>query len=181
MLLLLEPSWLQQDGLRLFFFLTCAIAVFAIARWASSKSESSYTLPPPANPDPKLSFTPVPDPDGDLHPRMRIRGVEIRSFYFATFNALTGPLDPESFCDELTVEVEYLESGNLSTWGFTVGTPRGFEALLREKHWQQIYSPSVFVFQKYDLAKIREAVVERIEIDSSIKPEDTSSAADRVG
>ena len=112
---------------------------------------------------------------------MRIGGVEIRSFYFATFNALTGPPDPESFCDELTVEVEYVETGNLGTWEFTVGTPKGFEALLHEKHWQQLYSPSVFVFQKYDLAKIREAVVERIEIDSSIKPEDRSNTPDRVG
>lgn len=181
MTLLIQTSWLQQDGPRFLFFVTCAIAVFALARWAGGKSESSYTLPPPVDPDPKLSFTAVPDPDGDVHPRMRIRGVEIRSFYFATFNALTGPPDPDSFCDELTVEIEYLETGNLSTWGFTVGTPKGFEALLREKHWQQLYSPAVFVFQKYNLAKIREAVVERIEIDSSIKPEDTASITDRVG
>ncbi len=181
MLVVLESSWLQQDGPRLFLFASCAIAVFALARWAGKKSESSYTLPPPADLDLKIPFVPVPDPDADLHPRMRIRGVEIRSFYFATFNALTGPPDPESFCDELTVEIEYLETGNLSTWGFTVGTPKGFETLLREKNWQQLYSPAVFVFQKYDLAKIREAVVERIEIESSIKPEDTSSAADRVG
>jgi hypothetical protein len=179
--MIFQSSWLQQDGPRLLFFVTCAIAIFALARWASNKSESTYTLPMPGNPDPKLSFTPVPDPDGDVHPRMRIRGVEIRSFYFSSFNALTGPPDPESFCAELTVEVEYLETGNLSSWGFTVGTPKGFEALLREKHWQQIYSPAVFVFQKYDLAKIREAVVERIEIDSSIKPEDTASAPDLIG
>ncbi len=112
---------------------------------------------------------------------MRIRGIEIRSFYFGAFNALTGPPDPECFCDELTVEVEYLETGYLSRWQFTVGTPKGFEALLREKNWQQIYSPAVFVFQKYDLVKIREAVVERIEIDSSLKPEDTSGAVDRIG
>lgn len=181
MTLVIQSSWLQQDGPRLLFFVTCAVAVFALARWAGSKSESSYTLPPPVDPDPKLLFTPVPDPNGDVHPRMRIRGVDIRSFYFGTFNALTGPPDPESFCDELTVEVEYLETGNVSTWGFTVGTPKGFEALLREKHWQQLYSPAVFVFQKYDLARIREAVVERIEIDSSIRPEDTSTPADRVG
>jgi hypothetical protein len=175
-----QTSWLQQDGPKLLVFATCAIAVFALARWAGSKSESSYTLPPPTA-DPKLSFTPVPDPDGDVHPRMRIRGVEIRSFYFGTFNALTGPPDPESFCDELTVEIEYVETGDLSTWGFTVGTPKGFEALLREKKWQLLYSPAVFIFQRYDLAKIREAVVERIEIDSSIKPEDKSSAADLIG
>jgi hypothetical protein len=181
MTLLLQSSWLQQDGLRLFFFATCAIVVFALVRWASSRSESSFTLPPSIDSDPKLSFTPVPDPDGDLHPRMRIRGVEIRSFYFATFNALTGPPDPDSFCDELTIEVEYLETGNLSIWEFTVGTPQGFEAVLHEKHWQQLYSPAVFVFQKYDLAKIREAVVERIEIDSSIKREDTPRTTDRIG
>lgn len=178
--MVLQSSWLQQDGPKLVVFATCAIAVFALARWASNKSESSY-LPPPVDPDPKLPFTAVPDPDGDIHPRMRIRGVEIRSLYFSTFNALTGPPDPESFCDELTVEIEYVETGNLSTWGFTVGTPKGFEALLRYKHWEQLYSPAVFVFQKYDLAKIREAVVERIEIESSIKPEDTSSTTDRVG
>jgi hypothetical protein len=179
--MILQTSWFQQDGPRLLFFLACAIAVFAIARWAGKKSEISYTLPPPAAADPKISFVPVPDPDGDVHPRMLIGGVEIRAFYFKTFNALTGPPDPESFCDELTVEVEYVETGNRSQWGFTVGTPKGFEVLLREKNWKFLYSPAVFVFQKYDLAKIREAVVERIEIDSSIKPEDTSSIADRVG
>jgi hypothetical protein len=181
MTLLIQNSWLHQDGPRLLFFMTCAIAVFAIARWAGNKSESSYTVPPPADPAPKLSFVPVPDPDGDIHPRMRVGGVEVRAFYFKTFNALTGPADPESFCDELTIEVEFVETGNRSQWGFTVGTPKGFEALLREKSWQFLYSPAVFVVQKYDLAKIREAVVERIEIDSSIKPEDTSSIADRVG
>ena len=181
MILALQTSWLQQDGPKLFFFASCAIAVFALARWASSKSESSYGLPSPADPNPKMSFVPVPDPDGELHPRMRVGGVEIRSFYFKTFNALTGPPDPESFCDELTVEVEHIDTGNRSLWGFTVGTPKGFESLLREKKWQLLYSPAVFVFQKYDLAKIREAVVERIEIDSSIKPEDTSSIADHVG
>ena len=181
MILLVQSSWLQQDGVKLLAFASCAIGLFALARWAGRKSESSYTLPPPVPSEPKLSFTPVPDPDGDLHPRMQIRGVEIRAFYFASFNALTGPPNPESFCDELTVEVEFVETGNLSTWEFTVGTPKGFETLLREKSWQQIYSPAVFVFQKYDLAKIREAVVERIEIDSSMKPEDPSSIANRVG
>ena len=176
-----EPSWLAQDGLKLLLFATCAVAVFALTRWASRKSESYYEFPTQPDSDPKLSVTPGPDPVGELHPRMRVGGVEIRSFYFHTFNAMTGPPDPESFCDELTVEVEYLETGNRSQWEFTVGTPRGFEALLREKKWQQMYSPAVFVFQKYDLAKIREAVVERIEIDSSIKPEDTPHIADHVG
>jgi hypothetical protein len=118
MALIIQTSWFSQDGPRLLFFLTCAIAVFAVARWAGKKSEISYTVPPPAN---------------------------------------------------------------RSQWGFTVGTPKGFEITLREKNWKFLYSPAVFVFEKYDLTKIREAVVERIEIDSSIKPEDTSSIADRVG
>jgi hypothetical protein len=172
-------NWLREDGAKLFFFFSCVLGVFALARWVSSKSESPYGPPAPSDQEPNLSF--VPDPDGDLHPRMRIGGVEIRSFYFKTFNALTGPLDPESFCDELTVEVEHLDTGNRSLWGFTVGTPEGFAALLREKNWKLFYSPAVFVFERYDLERIRAAVVERIQLESTGAPEDTSDSAGSAG
>jgi hypothetical protein len=187
---LYESNWLREDGAKLFFFATCFLGVLALARWASRKSESSYTPPSPSTEIVSSQILdssqyskryPDPDPNAEVHPRVQIGEIEVRSFYFSTFNAMTGPPDPEVFCDELTVEITHLSTGNKSTWGYTVGTPKGLEALMREKHWSLLYAPDMFVFATYDLKAIRQAVVDKIEISLSPNPEQASDAAGFTG
>jgi hypothetical protein len=93
---------------------------------------------------------------------MRFGKIELRKFYMREFDAIKGPPDPFEFVDEVTAEVEHLETGGLSTWEFTVGTPSGFARLLESKSWESFFSPEVFVVRKYELEIVREMIVDHI-------------------
>lgn len=176
LLVLVEwPQWLQQDGAKLLLFAFGVVALLVVARWASKRSESTYEFPPQESA--KETSRGVPFPDSELHPRMKVGKYEIRKLYFDSFQPMTGPPDPDSFCGELVVEVEHLETGGISTWGFTVGTPAGFDAKLTSKQWKLMYAPDVFVVRRYDLDQIRAAVIDHITIANEPIPEKASDEA----
>jgi hypothetical protein len=182
------PQWLQHDGAKLFFFGSVFFALLVAARWASSKSESSYQIPDGDSPEitndqslpsalPNATSHGVPLADSELHPRMRLGKYEIRKLYFDTFEAMTGPPSPDSFCDELTIEVEDCDTGYTSTWGFTVGTPSGIDAKMISKQWKIMYLPEILVVRRYDLDQIRNAVMDQITVATDPIPEKASEDA----
>jgi hypothetical protein len=180
---LYESNWLREDGAKLFFFGACFIGVLALAKWASRASESSYEPPDPTAPsdhDAVVDSVPQrasPDPFEEVHPPIQIGNIEIRALFFSTFNAFSGPPDPTAFCDELTVEIEHLDTADRSIWHFIVGTPKGFENHMRERGWGAMYAPQVFVFSRYNLEAIRQEIVDRIQIGLSPTPDEASKAA----
>jgi len=163
--LALLPAFLASDeGKLIGFILLCAVLLFGSriifrrggtdAMATTDFTKTPYTLPEQsANPEQQAA----------LHPEMQFDKLKLRKFYFAKLDAMSGPPDPFEFADELTVEVEQVDSGNRSTWQFTVGTPAGFARLLEHKEWESFYSPETFVIRKYELDMVREMVMEHIE------------------
>lgn len=164
--LALLPAFLASDESKLvLFILVCAVLLFG-SRLFSRRHQSDGTMSAT-----DFTQTPYRIPEQlddslermELHPEMQFDKLKLRKFYFAKLDAMTGPPDPFEFADELTVEVEHADSGNRSTWQFTVGTPAGFARLLEHKEWESFYSPETFVIRKYELEMVREMVMEHIE------------------
>ena len=79
---------------------------------------------------------------------------------------------PSSFVDDITVEVYFKHTGSVFENTYTVATPAGLGQLLRDKEWDILYSPEIFIVNRYDLKLIRETILEHI-------MDDFRAAADR--
>lgn len=88
--------------------------------------------------------------------------VRVTQFNFAHFDAVPGPPDPDSFADELIVELYDSVSDFRWTSTYVVATPAGIRKLMDEERWSFFYATEVFVVRRYDLQTIREAVLGRI-------------------
>jgi hypothetical protein len=88
--------------------------------------------------------------------------VRVTQFNFAHFDAVPGPPDPESFADELIVELYDSVSDFRWTSTYVVATPAGIRKLMDEERWSFFYATEIFVVRRYDLQTIREAVYGRI-------------------
>jgi hypothetical protein len=88
--------------------------------------------------------------------------VQVTQFNFAHFDALPGPPDPESFADELILELYDSVSDFRWTATYVVATPAGIRKLMDEERWNFFYATEIFIVRKYDLQLIREAVYGRI-------------------
>ena len=161
------PSWLADvnSGKMLLFF-GALVGLILLGRWISSRSDVSVH-------DPALmshTSTPAvhaveppdkPHPDSPVHSETDFGPVILRKFYFGNFDALSGPADPASFVDEVTIEVVFKDTGVVVENTFTVATPLGLSQLMAAKEWGILYSPDVFVVTRYDLQTLREAIMER--------------------
>ena len=95
--------------------------------------------------------------------------VVLRKLYFNGFDAASGPADPLSFVDDVTLEVYFKQTGALFENTYTVATPAGLTQLLRDKDWDILYSPEIFIVNRYDLKLIRETILERMLDDSELR------------
>ncbi|HWR35110.1 MAG TPA: hypothetical protein VN622_04470 [Clostridia bacterium] len=166
---LLISEWLASDNAKLLLFIVLCVVVFAGSRlFLKARNRTGNEQQGFGSAGDFASFSESADshkpgrPNTSVHPTMRVGNLEIRKFYLANFDAMTGPPDPFEFADELTVEIEHVGTGNRSTWQFTVGTPAGFARLLENQKWESFYSPQVFVVRKYELEMVREMVMEHI-------------------
>jgi len=160
--------------------IACAIGLYGLARWARTATEggdftqnvdSSLQVPPQ---DPSWSSGPAPVVPAEVSfgPEPQLGPVRITKFYFSKFDLAAGPQDPDSFYDELFVEVYDPDSGSRWMQSYGVATPRGLEEILKDKDWNYLYANGIIVVPRYDLAPIREAVVARIAEDNEVfKPE----------
>lgn len=158
--LFLLPDWLASDSSKLLLFAFAIVALFVIMRIVSKRSETAQQFAPhefgAAERQVEASGAPA------VHEPVRFDKIELRSFYMREFDVMKGPPDPFEFVDEVTAEVEHLETGERSTWEFTVGTPSGFARLLENKSWESFYSPEMFVLRKYELEIVREMIADHI-------------------
>ena len=160
-LLLVLPAWLASDSSKLLLFITAIAALYVIMRIVARRSETAQQFPAhdfgAAERNAQISST-----GPAVHQPMKFDKIELRSFYMREFDATTGPPDPFEFVDEITAEVDHLETGARSKWEFTIGTPSGFARLLEGKGWESFFSPEVFVIRKYELEIVREMIVDHI-------------------
>jgi len=89
--------------------------------------------------------------------------VRVTQFNFAHFDAVPGPPDPDSFADELIVELYDSVSDFRWTSTYVVASPAGIRKLMDEERWSFFHGTEVFIVRRYDLQMIREAVLGRIQ------------------
>jgi hypothetical protein len=108
---------------------------------------------------------PVAEESGD-QPQLRIR-----NHYFRSFDSDSGPPDPESFHDELFLELENPESGDSWTNSYFVGTPSGIAKLMWEEGWDEMFGTDLLIVRRFDRELILRSLLERIEEQYEIAPE----------
>ena len=111
-----------------------------------------FGRPGPANAD--LGIAPVASGPGR---------VSVTQFNFAHFDAQPGPPDPESFADELILELYDSVSDFRWTTTYVVATPSGIRKLMDDERWAFFYATEIFIVRRYELPMIREAVFGRIQ------------------
>ncbi len=152
----------SSDSTKLLLFIFAVAALFVIMRLIARRNENARNFGQQFGTEQDLAsdaHQAVPS----VHPPMRFDQVELKRFYMREFDVMNGPPDPFEFVDELTAEVEHVDTGEKSKWEFTIGTPAGFARLLERKGWESFFSPEIFVIRKYELEMVREMIVEHIQ------------------
>ena len=183
----MPPSWLNESGTKLLLMLAAVVALFMVGRWISARAESSAhdpTLIQDETPATRPTIlkgpdSAPPDPNAPVHPEMDFGPVVLRKLYFNGFDATGGPADPLNFVDDATLEVYFKHTGALLENTYTVATPAGLIQLLRDKNWDILYSPEIFIVNRYDLKLIRETILERIVDDSELRQSHAESDMER--
>ena len=143
--------------------------LFGLGKWATRSGATHFSLPDQAPidlspPEPRL-FPSVSDPPLaalDFGSTPELGPIRIVKFYFTKFDLNQGPEDPVVFYDELFVELYDADSGQRWTSSYGVAKPAGLSKILEDKSWSYLYANGIVVVEKYDLTRIREAVIARI-------------------
>src|SRR5437763_14955937 len=77
--------------------------------------------------------------------------VTVTRFNFLHFDAVPGPPDPESFADELILELYDSVSDFRWTMTYVVSTPSGIRRLMDDERWSFFHATEVFIVRRYDL------------------------------
>ncbi len=85
----------------------------------------------------------------------------ILNYYFRHTDLVSGPADAEDFYDELFVELENPEHEHRWTTSFHVATPKGLERVMHEDRSDFVYGDGTIIVQRFHLAAILRAVLER--------------------
>ena len=150
-----------MDSVSAVVLIAGAIGLFALLR-RLSRSVEAATLEPP-----NIHTLPLPEVEEfDDQPRLRIR-----NHYFRSFDSEAGPPDPECFHDELFLELENPESGDLWTSSYFVGTPSGIAELMREEGWDEMFSTDLLIVRRFDRDLILRSLLDRINEQYEIAPE----------
>ncbi|MCI0351723.1 MAG: hypothetical protein L0Z53_20070 [Acidobacteriales bacterium] len=169
----------QVEPLQVLFLVFVAIGLYGLARWARTSTEGGFhiqqnTETPIAPDEPSWSADVPPlavKPEPTFGPEPQLGPVRITRFSFPKFDLATGPQDPDSFYDELFVELYDAETGHRWMHSYGVATPQGLNEILNDKKWNYLYANGIIVVPRYDLTAIREAVVARIAEDNeAFKP-----------
>lgn len=156
------------EGAKAILFGGIVVALLFLAnRFSSSRTSGAYpqnTVETPAEAAPEAVESIVATTDdaratADVHPEMRFGDVLLRSLYFKSFDALTGPPEPGCFLDELTLELQNLETGYRYEMNYIVGTPEGLRRKIAEEKFVILSLPQFYAVDHYDLKLIRETLL----------------------
>ncbi len=183
--ILAMPLWLQEDGAKLFFLAACGLALLLLLRHLAGRQDqdqsftSQAALPEQTTPDRADSSSAdagteqVLDPEEHEElPPMRDVSFTLRSFEIANIELETGPDDPETFCEDAAVSINY--RGGVMAWEFTIATPKGLEARLAEREEFALHLKEAIVVTHYDLELIKAAVMKEIKVQLDSVPEEVS-------
>lgn len=152
-------------GWKLVVIAVCTVLLLVLARALSSSEHpdtstfASYQLPQNEEPD----RTHAQHFRGEQAPKAKdIGSLRVTQFNFSQFDAGPGPPDPESFADELMIELYDPVTEHRWRTSFVVATPSGVRKLMEQERWAFFYANEIFIVQTYDLKLIQEAVYGRI-------------------
>jgi len=168
----------QSDALKLLGIVGAMVALYIVARRLGGGDEA---IPPP-------SETPVPiesqrsqtlmaphaegaeaeDPDqpeyeAEQSPepeKSQPRNIRITNWNFEHFDIATGPPDPDSFADDLWMELYDSSSGHAWKQTRFVATPAGLTEMLRKEKWSSMLIPQALVMSRYDVKELRAAILD---------------------
>lgn len=165
-------SFFADNPLNVLAVIAGGLGLFALGKWAFRTRDNHFSLPGELGSDfvvgqPQLTAAAnalaeqsVATPDAALG------SARITKFYFSKFDLASGPPDPEVFYDELFVELYDTDSGGRWMQSYGVATPRGLTQILEDKSWSYLFANGIIVLPRYDLARIREAVIARLAEDN---------------
>jgi hypothetical protein len=149
-----------------------ALGLLALGKWVFRSPGTHFNLPNDARPEflaGAQQFNATTQALAEqkvLAPDSALGTVRITKFYFAEFDLATGPPNSEVFYDELFVELYDADTGHRWMQSYGVATPRGLEKILQDKSWGYLFANGIIVLPKYDLTRIREAVIARLAEDN---------------
>ncbi len=167
-----------MEPVKLALYLLFFVAFIIVARRMFSSGGSSYSsdYPPPPFPDgeydlgdskqPAVIGAELPFPVGlppvQQLPSGRYNRPNVLNYYFSNLDLKTGPENPRSFCDQFFVEFESLETGAHWTNEYTVATPFGLQALLDETGQMLIFSGTLVIVPRWDMAQILKTILDDV-------------------
>ena len=166
------------DGLRLLFLAVVAGGLLMLGRWSSrlgapSEVDQQSNLPTPDveallpgnTSEPKVWPPSAEEVAASLPFDASLGNLRITKFFFKNADVSPGPPDPETFADDLTIELYDPDTGHSWWQSYFVATPLGLAKILRDKSWRYLHAPDILVLPRYNLEEIRKAVVSRIVAD----------------
>jgi hypothetical protein len=177
---LVASTFDQSDWLKLLGLVSAVVALYLVAKRLGSGDE---TVPPPIDTPvstqhpsaygASAEYDASPgsekkddseDPDYEEDPltteeEMQPRNTEIRDWNFVKFEIEAGPPHPDSFVDELLVNLYDKSTGQGWNKSYLVATPAGLEEILRKRKSNFIFLPQTLVMNRYDVNQLRKAVL----------------------
>ena len=168
-----------DDLVKLLLLMLVGTGLLGLGRWSSRLGGDSFGNSPSDAPSPKVDEPSKDDDEGkprvwgpgadeiarSFHADPSLGKIRMTKFYFEKVAAISGPIDPNVFADDLHVQLYDPDSGHFWWQSFFVATPQGLADILRDKSWKYLYAPEILVLPRYDLEEIRRAVVTRVMAD----------------
>lgn len=157
------------SNLQFLLIALCGIALFLLIKllFSSADTNSSHDYDDLRRQDQRFAHRfstskPMRESSSNAPVSDNLGRVRVTQFNFAHFDAVPGPPDPESFADELIVELYDSVSDFRWTSTYVVATPMGIRKMMDEERWSFFHATELFIVRRYDLQMIHEAVLGRI-------------------
>jgi len=167
----------QSDWLKLLGIAGAMVALYVVAKRLGGGDEA---IPPasemqvPIEPEaptmevPDGGYPEVEDPgkvdyEPEIEPALekpQPRNIRIINWNFEHFDISTGPPDPDSFADDLWLELYDSSTGHAWKQIRFVATAAGLENMLRKEKLSSMAIPQTIVVARYDLKEIRAAILD---------------------
>ena len=167
-----------MQSTKIAIFLLFFVAFIIVARRVFSGGGGTAYAPDykPSLPDPPEDLTDSKRPavigselpfPTDVPPVQRLEDgrynrPNVLNYYFSNLDLQTGPENPRSFCDQLFVQFEALETGAKWTNEYVVATPFGLQDLLDETGQNLTFNGTIIIVPRWSMAEILKTVLDDV-------------------
>jgi hypothetical protein len=102
-------------------------------------------------------------PDLELRDDGTYNRPQFLNYYFAKIDLITGPPDPNSFCDEFFIETRDPKNKHQATYQYLVATPAGLQRQMQSERLSALYLDNqTVIVASWDLTLILDTTVQEI-------------------